>query len=63
MAIEDQNVTRSKLATKEQNVVTLELKVGKLRLDEINFQCNLELAMVIVFNASGNLDYFKFYIN
>jgi hypothetical protein len=50
------------LATQEQNVVTLELKVGEPGFDETNIQCNLKLAMVIVSNPSGRLDYFIIYI-
>ncbi len=63
MAIEEQNVVVSKLATKEQNVVTLKLRVWEPKLDETNTQCDLKLAMVIMFNQSGRLNYFKIYIN
>jgi len=62
LAIEEQNVV-SELATKEQNVAALELGVGEPRLDETSIQCNLKLAMVIVSNPNGRLNYFKIYIN
>jgi hypothetical protein len=54
LAIEEQNVTALELATKT-NVATLELGIGKLRVDETNIQCNLKLAHVIVFNPSDEI--------
>jgi hypothetical protein len=62
LAIEEQNVLTSKLATKEQNA-RLKLRVGEPKLDEINFQCNLELATMIESNSSGRSNYFRIYIN
>jgi hypothetical protein len=63
LAIEEQNVVISKLATKEQNVVVSKLGIWEPGLNETNIQCNLKLAMVIISNPSGRLNYFKFYIN
>ncbi len=58
----EQNNFASELAIEEQNVVTLELKVGEPRFNETNTQCNLELVMVIMSNPSGRLLYFIIYI-
>jgi hypothetical protein len=62
-AIEEQNVVAPKFAIEDQNVVASKLRVGELELDQTSTQCNLKLAMVIVSNLSGRLNYFRIYLN
>jgi hypothetical protein len=58
LVIEEQNVDVSELAIKEQNVAASKLGVRVPKLDETSIQCNLKLAMVIMSNLNGRLNYF-----
>jgi hypothetical protein len=39
----------------KKNIITSELGIKELGIDETNIQCNLELAHVIVFNPSDEI--------